>query len=90
MPAVESDIYLTEQSNKRRVKVKSYTDCLTSNILDRHASNNTRSYIIPFANTEQYKHSFFVETLVNWNHLDDSVVHASTVEGFKQALPQRY
>ena len=37
-------------------------------------------------NTEQLKNSFFVSTVVEWNHLDTATVRAETVEGFKQAL----
>ena len=36
--------------------------------------------------TEQLKHSFSVRTVVEWNHLDTELVHAETVESFKDSL----
>ena len=35
--------------------------------------------------TEQLKQSFFVRIVVEWNHLDTEVVHAETVESFKDS-----
>jgi hypothetical protein len=59
-----------------------------SNIMENRTSNNTRSFKIPFAHTEQFKNSFFIKTLVDWNYLEDRIVHARTVEHFKTALQQ--
>ena len=33
-----------------------------------------------------YQHSFFVDTVIHWNHLPNSVVHANSLEAFKTAL----
>ena len=38
--------------------------------------------------TEMCKNSFFPRTIIGWNNLDDSVVRADTVEGFKKAVSQ--
>ncbi|KAH3738942.1 hypothetical protein DPMN_045586 [Dreissena polymorpha] len=90
VPAVDPDEYLTSTPQRRTVKVKTYSDYASSNILDRHIINNSRAFKLHNSQTNQYKNSFFVETLVLLNHLDDSVVRKQTVESFKQALPDHF
>ena len=41
---------------------------------------------IPPSRTNQYKHSFFVRTDVDWNHLDENIVSAEKLESFKSVL----
>ena len=41
---------------------------------------------IPSSKTHQFSNSFFVKSLIDWNHLEDSVVCATNVESFKSAL----
>ena len=36
--------------------------------------------------TDQLRHSFFLDSVINWNHLPGGIVHAETVESFKSAL----
>jgi hypothetical protein len=36
--------------------------------------------------TDQYKHSFFIQTAVDWNHLDENTVSAEKLESFKSAI----
>ena len=84
VPAVDPDAYLTRKTKGRLVKPKKFSDCVTTNII--RIANNTRSFKTTIAHTDQFKNSFFVKTLEDWNHLADSVVHADTVEGFKAAL----
>ena len=40
--------------------------------------------------TEQLKQSFFVKTVVAWNHLDTEVVRAETVDSFRDGLTRCY
>ena len=90
VPAIPPNEFLKPTRQKRQVKAKHFESCETKNILDRHISNNNRSFIVEHCKTEQLKHSFFVRTVVEWNHLDTETVRAETVESFKQALPQCY
>ena len=90
VPAIPPNEFLKPTRQKRQVKAKHFESCETTNILDRHISNNNRSFIVEHCKTEQLKHSFFVRTVVEWNHLDTETVRAETVESFKQALPQCY
>ena len=39
--------------------------------------------IVTQCNIEERKNSFFPRTTVDWNRLEDSVVHANSVESFK-------
>lgn len=88
VPAVDPNIYLAKKPEGRLVKPKNYTDNIVSNIVDNRTFNNSRPFKIPFAHTEQFKSSFFVKTLIDWNHLEDRIVHVQTVEVFKTALEQ--
>ena len=56
-----------------------------SNIIERHTVND-RGFKIEQCNSEQLRNPFFVKTVIEWNHLEESVVHTETVEGFKAHL----
>ena len=90
VPAIPPSEFLKPVKEKRQVKVKRFENCETTNILDRHTSKNNRSFAVEHCKTEQLKHSFFVRTVVEWNHLDTATVRSETVESFKQALPHYY
>ena len=88
MPAIASEDYLKETRNKRKRKAKQYEGFETSNIIDRQTVNNSRSFELIQFKTDIRKNSFFSKTTIDWNHLEDSVVCAKTVEGFNSALQQ--
>ena len=79
MPAIPPDDFLKPQKPKRQIKSKKYTDYISKNLVDRHSVNNNRCFVIENCKIEQLKHSFFVRTVVEWNHLDTELVHAETV-----------
>ena len=78
--AIASEDYLKEIRNKRKRKAKQYEGLETV--------NNSRSFELIQFKTDIRKNSFFSKTIVDWNHLEDSVVCAKTVEGFNSALQQ--
>ncbi|KAH3860109.1 hypothetical protein DPMN_023002 [Dreissena polymorpha] len=84
VPAIQTS------KNNMQVKAKTVKDFQTTNIIDRYSINNTRGLKVKSVNTEQYKYSFLIKTAVDWNHLDNSIACAQTIEGFKSALPQCY
>ena len=47
---------------------------------------HTLHYIIPFANTDSYKHSFFPHTIRDWNNLPIELIETSSLESFKSNL----
>ena len=78
--------YLTSQKPKRRIKAKQFTDYQCSNLVDINVTNNSRCFVAETSRMAQFRHSFFVDSIIKWNHLPDSIVHAETVESFKAAL----
>ena len=90
VPAMPCHDFLTPvRKSKRNIKPKTFIDCETTNIIDRQCMNNNKCFKPIQCNTDIYKHSYFPRTLIDWNHLDDSVVSAQTLAGFKTALTHR-
>ena len=89
VPAINPCDYLTSQKPKRRIKAKRFTDYQCSNLVDINVTNNSRCFVVETSRTAQFRHSFFVDSIIKWNHLPDSIVHAETVESFKAALHTR-
>ena len=58
-------------------------DKKSDNPVNKYARHNDRQYAVTHCNTEERKNSFFPRTTVDWNRLEDSVVHVNTVESFK-------
>ena len=48
-----------------------------------YIKNNDRAYIIPCCHTDQVQNSFFFKTATDWNHPDNTTVHAASVQRFK-------
>ena len=89
VPAINSCDYLTPQKPKRRIKAKQFSDYQCSNLVDKNVTNNSRCFVVNNFGTAQFRHSFFIDSVIKWNHLPDSIVHAETVESFKAALHTR-
>ena len=88
VPAIASEDYFKETRNRRKRKEKQYEGFETLNIIDRQTVNNSRAFELTQCKTDIRKKSFFSKTIVDWNHLEDSVVCAKTVEGISSALQQ--
>ena len=72
--------------NKRKIRPRTFQGCETTNIIARHATNNTKAFKIPEGTSKQYRCSFFVKTIEDWNHLDEDTVQASTAAAFTSAV----
>ena len=70
---------------RRRIRPPKYEDFEASNIVERRVVRNTRGFQLPVCNTEQYSHSF-VQTVMDWNHLEEEMVRAGSVSSFTSAL----
>ena len=90
VPPIPPEEFFQPTRQKRQIRAKTYTNFVTSNIKDSQVTYNNRSYKVDQCKTEQYRNSFFVRTAIQWNHLENSVVHTETVEGFKSALHKCY
>ena len=76
-------VYVLLSSSILFVQPKHFPDCVASNVIDRSAAYNSWCFIVPTtAFTEQFNNSYFVKTITDWNQLNESQVHAETVEEF--------
>ena len=73
--------------SKRKIKAKSFENCVASNIVENYKINNSRPFTIP-ANkgSEQLKFSFFHKTIIEWNGLANRTVTAGSLDTFKSRL----
>ena len=85
MPAMQSHDFLTPVRGKRRIKAKQYTACFSKNIIDNQVTNNSKCFRPVQCNSDNYRNSFFLRTIIDWNHLDEDLVRAKTVDGFRKA-----
>ena len=81
VPAMQSHDFLTPVRGKRLIKAKQYTDCI-----DNQATNNSKCFRPVQCNSDNYKNSFFPRTVIDWNHLDEDLVRAKSVDSFKKAV----
>lgn len=85
--AINVDEFFIPHRNKRHIKPKHYQDSQSSNFVARYILNNSQCYKVPQSNTEQFRNSFFVKTVSDWNSLTDDHICAETVNSFKTAVP---
>ena len=87
IPSLPPDKYLEPIKNKRNIKPKQFSDCVSKNIVEQYVTNNSRPFQIPPNNgSEQYKNSFFIKTIPEWNGLANNIVNAESLEAFKTRL----
>merc|ERR1711963_528554 len=86
VPAIPPDLYLTPMRQKRHIKPRVFTDCETTNIVNKYVRNNTRPFIIPQSSTNTYTHSFFIRTIVEWNSLNNKLTKF-TYRQYRQRCP---
>ena len=86
VPALQCHDYLAPVRGKRQIKSKQFTDCISKNIIDRQSTSNSKCFKTVQCNTELFKNSFFPRTIIDWNHLEESVVCAETVNSFRKAV----
>ena len=72
--------------SNRNIKLKQQEDFITSNILDKRIVKNNKGYLIKDCNLIQTENSFFIRTVIDWNHLDNTTIFNPSLEGFKKSL----
>jgi hypothetical protein len=82
VPAMSPDLFVKYQKSKRQIRANKIDNCIINNIVTSSVRNNSKCIVIPPSS----KHSFFVQTAVDWNHLDENTVFAEKLESFKSAL----
>ena len=78
--------YLTPISGKRQIKSRQFKDGDTSNIIDNLPITAGVLRLCSVNLSELFKNSFFPKPTFDWNHLEESVVRAETVNGFRKGL----
>jgi hypothetical protein len=86
IPVFKPEDYLTKSRQRRTIKPKRFDDYVNTNIVENSVKNNTKSFDRIQCNTEQYRNSFFSKTILEWNHLEENIVSATSGESFKSAL----
>ena len=81
LPAIPPSFFLQPAKQRRKVKIpthlKDYIADTTAT--DRLVYNHHRCYVVPHSKIDQHKHSFFVETVLDWNHLEERVAGSGSV-----------
>jgi hypothetical protein len=90
VPAISTSDFVSKTRPKRLIKSKQYSDLISQNIVENSVINNSKGLVYQRANTEPFKNSFFIKTVLDWNHLDDNTVNQSSLESFKTALQHSY
>ena len=72
VPAINTDEFLIPIRNKRQIKPRLQSDFHSTNIVEKFSTNHMECFKIPDSHTEQYRNSFFVRTVSEWNQLEES------------------
>ncbi len=89
VPAINHYEFLVKSKPKCKIKPKRFDNFENANIVNNSDKNNSKALettVTSICNTEQYKNSFFIKSVIHWNQLDEEIVHAKTVESFKTAI----
>ena len=86
VPAINIEHYLKPLRKKRNIRAKHHEDFIQQNIVENQINNNSQCYQPIYANTVNYRNSFFVRTVPDWNKLPDSVIKLETTDSFKSHL----
>ena len=87
VPALPTDNFVKLARPKKMIKAKHFEDYIVSNIVEKRTCNNTQGLQLPDYKKQQYQHSFFVDTVIHWNHLPNSVVHTNSLDRSKKSAP---
>jgi hypothetical protein len=90
VPAISPSDFVTKTRPKRLIKSRQYSDFISQNIVENNVINNSKGLVYQRVNTEPFKNSFFIKTVLDWNHLDDNTVNQSSLKSFKTALQHSY
>ena len=87
---INADEFLIPLRNKRHIKPRIQTDFQTTNFVQRYSVNHTECFKVPDSQTDQFKNSFFVRTISDWNQLEKYQIRAETVNSFRTTVHKSY
>ena len=86
VPAIPSAEYLTPHKQGRLIKPRTLDTFQTASAIQDHIKNNSRTFHVTRCKTEQFRQSFFISAVRDWNHLNDSTVTAPSVDSFRSRI----
>ncbi len=88
LPALPPSNFLNPAKPRRQVRTPKYLRDYVADTtaIDRLVYNHPNCYVVPTSKSEQYRHSFFVETVLDWNHLDECVAGSGSSGDFRTNL----
>ena len=90
VPAIVKNDYLTPLQNKRQIRAKKFSDCVTQNIVARYQSTHNNCFQLPPSQSTVYRNSFFPRTISEWNELPVQIVSAQSLDIFKDRLNELF
>ena len=72
VPAINLEHYLKPLRPKRTIRARQYENFIYKNIIDNSVNNNTKCFQPLQSNSDSYKTSYFVKTVLDWNKLSAS------------------
>ncbi|KAH3783325.1 hypothetical protein DPMN_161261 [Dreissena polymorpha] len=89
VPALPSqDILTPVRQSKRRVSSKTFSDFKADKVLENYSIKNSKCFTPIKGKTPLCKYSFFPQTIIEWNNLEESVVRAKAVGSFRSTVLQ--
>ena len=83
IPAISPEDFLTPASKDRRqICPTRFDGCEMKNLLMKQVAHNTQGFTVPVSRTEQYRSSFFVRTVTEWNLLSETITASSALGRF--------
>ena len=85
VPALPKSVFLVPAKPRKQLKTPHHLkDFQTdTSAIDRLIYNHPNCFVVPSSKTEQYENSFFVKTILEWNHLDKCVAGSKSPEEFR-------
>ena len=84
--AIPADKFTKEQKPGTLIHSSTDKNFISSNTINSYIRNNDRCFVVHPCKTEQFRYSFFSKTVVEWNHLDNNIVHSASVKSFRTAI----
>ena len=88
VPAIPADKLTKQQKPGRFIRSSTDKNFISSNTINSYIRNNDRCFVVHPCRTDQLRNSFFCRTVVEWNHLDNNIVHSASVNSFRTAISQ--
>ena len=89
VPAIPPQKFIKFQQQKRLIRPSRDPNFIYTNSTDNLIRNNSRCIETIPSSTTELKNSFFYRTAVQWNQLENTVVHAKSTEIFRALLAKQ-